>query len=273
MHPRTTTYLMSTWISCPRIQFFEPDAPEDNHIPNVNLDLMSTHPVLYSAPKSGVDPRIKTSGLRVLDQVLSHMDNEAYDMKNYSVLERVAHIMHMREMYANVQPIYQALKDKPPPNPEVICHCINDIESNGVKDTLYFIALKIREPNVMTNIVLRIDGNHAYMYDGKDLSAESDNRHSFSIKYRLFRRPRRPAEPGTKYKFKSKYKYQSHRRRRRSLLFVNPDSIVDNPDKYEDEMPALVSEKAWKFWKEQSLDTDEQMNYDIAMFLYCTLNH
>ena len=39
-----------------------------------------------------------TPGMRAVDQVLSHMDDPNWDVKKYSTLERMVHVMHMNEV-------------------------------------------------------------------------------------------------------------------------------------------------------------------------------
>ena len=67
-------------------------------VPTINLDLVSPHAVLGYAPASGAGSMFMTPGMRAVDQVLSHMDDPNWDVKKYSTLERMVHVMHMNEV-------------------------------------------------------------------------------------------------------------------------------------------------------------------------------
>jgi len=125
--------------------YFSPDASATNNIPVVDLNLTSDTPVLDHAPSRSPSP-FNSLGMRVLDQVLTHMDDNMYDVKNMNGLERVAHAMHMHEMWHNARPHFSHLKSNPAN--QSVCSCIVDIEGNGVMEHLRLNALKIREPEV-----------------------------------------------------------------------------------------------------------------------------
>lgn len=78
--------------------YFDASAKEDNHVPTINLDLVSEHAVLGYAPSVGLDRPFPSQFMRAVDQVLSHMDDPNYDVKKYSTLERLVHVMHMNEV-------------------------------------------------------------------------------------------------------------------------------------------------------------------------------
>ena len=62
------------------------------------MDLVTPHAVLGYAPASGAGSMFMTPGMRGVDQVLSHMDNPNWDVKKYTTLERMVHVMHMNEV-------------------------------------------------------------------------------------------------------------------------------------------------------------------------------
>ena len=74
------------------------------------------------------------------------MDDNMYDVKNMNGLERVAHAMHMHEMWQNAGPHFSHLESNPAN--QSVCSCVVDIEGNGVMEHLRLNALKIREPEL-----------------------------------------------------------------------------------------------------------------------------
>ena len=74
------------------------------------------------------------------------MDDNMYEVKNMDGLERVAHAMHMHEMWENARPHFNNL-ERNPAN-QSVCACVVDVESNGIMEHLRLNALKIREPEL-----------------------------------------------------------------------------------------------------------------------------
>eukprot|EP00095_Tigriopus_kingsejongensis_P012489 maker-scaffold789_size96855-snap-gene-0.25 protein:Tk12489 transcript:maker-scaffold789_size96855-snap-gene-0.25-mRNA-1 annotation:"n-acylglucosamine 2-epimerase" len=147
--------------------YFNPETTEDNHVPTINLDLISDHAVLGYAPSLHIHNQFSSQYMRSVDAVLSHMDNANYDVKKYTTLERMVHVMHMNEMWEMAKPHYEELVAHPPENPK-ICPCVNGIQNNGILDMMKFMALKIREPELMY-------GQHLTRYPNSDrLKLEKD---------------------------------------------------------------------------------------------------
>jgi len=135
-------------ITVEQLRKFKPDVTEKNSIPTINMDLLSDVAILSHAPNEpSVGKSFKTDGMRSLDQVLSHMDNHKYDIGRYDILERVAHSLHMQEVWYEAQSVYNKLKQQPPSSD--VCKCALDIENNGVLHILRLIALQVREPEHM----------------------------------------------------------------------------------------------------------------------------
>merc|ERR1712226_1344878 len=67
-----------------------------------------------------------------------------YDIKNMAGLQRMAHALHMHEMWESARPQFAVLEDHPANRS--LCHCAVNTESNGVIENLRLNALKIREP-------------------------------------------------------------------------------------------------------------------------------
>uniref|UniRef100_A0A914YEJ6 Uncharacterized protein n=1 Tax=Panagrolaimus superbus TaxID=310955 RepID=A0A914YEJ6_9BILA len=86
-------------------------------------------------------------GSIILDEILSHMDDKSYNLKNYNPLEQIVHTFHMEEMWASALIDYRNFEVDPPA--DKVCQCVMDIENNGILLKLRQTALIIREPNLM----------------------------------------------------------------------------------------------------------------------------
>jgi len=128
------------------LRMFEPTATEKNNIPTVNKDLQSDVAILPNAPMAQSSP-FSTSAMRVVDNVMSHMDSLSYDMRMHSTLEKLIHALHMKDLWSETKIAYNAVKEKPPT--KQTCSCVRDLNSNGVVKLLRLMALKIREPGLM----------------------------------------------------------------------------------------------------------------------------
>lgn len=138
--------------------FFKSDVGESNGIPTINRDLTTDWPIVPDAPLLAESP-FKTTAMKVLDEVLTHMDDSSYDAKQYSALERMEHAFHMQEVWAAASIEYKNILENPPP--KGACLCITDVEQNGIMKMLRFIALKVREPELMYGKHTTVNGKFA----------------------------------------------------------------------------------------------------------------
>jgi hypothetical protein len=141
---------------------FKPTVTEKNGIPTVNLNLTSLDAVLANAPDTG-HSHFKTTAMHIVDGVLSHMDNSLYDIKRYSTLEKLVHGLHMQECWYEAKIEYDKLQHAKPSAD--LCRCATDINQNGVLKMIRFIALQIREPDLMIGKHVNIKGN-SLRWDG-----------------------------------------------------------------------------------------------------------
>lgn len=147
---------------------FNPNASEANNIPTVNMDLQSSQPILNNAPSrvvssSEASSLFQSHGLRVLDLVLSNMDNKMWDGKNLDILDRIVHSFHMQEMWHQTAVVYKQIVANPPKD-KALCPCLKDVESNGIFHHLRDLALMIREPAIVFNDDKRIPRESRMMY-------------------------------------------------------------------------------------------------------------
>jgi len=132
-------------ITLNEIQFyFEPTATIDNGITMVNFNL-SGDILLPNAPWIEADNRFTSPALFALDHVLSNMDDNSYDFKNGNALDRIAHNLHMQEVWQNAAKKYKGIRRRKPK----LCGCLEETYSSTVNESLHFLAKQIREPELM----------------------------------------------------------------------------------------------------------------------------
>uniref|UniRef100_A0A914PP82 Uncharacterized protein n=1 Tax=Panagrolaimus davidi TaxID=227884 RepID=A0A914PP82_9BILA len=136
-------------LSVRNLKQFKPDVTEKNQVPTVNLNLTSDIPILSYAPdRTTPDSHMfLLDGSIILDEILSHMDDKSYNLKNYNPLEQIVHTFHMEEIWAAALIDYRNFEINPPSDD--VCQCALDIENNGILMKLRQTALIIREPNLM----------------------------------------------------------------------------------------------------------------------------
>jgi len=110
------------------------------------MDLRSEQAILPSAPMAQ-SSMFYTRPLKTVDRILSHMDNPYYDVRYFTILERIVHVFHMQETWALAKVHYDKLKTRPPP--ASVCKCAVDVEANGIMKMLRFSALAMREPGLI----------------------------------------------------------------------------------------------------------------------------
>ena len=80
---------------------FKDNATEDNGIPTVNPDLESDQRVLPDAPLVGYDDEFSTQAMKSFDLVMrNNMNRTWWGGSEYNVLEKVAHALHMAEVWS-----------------------------------------------------------------------------------------------------------------------------------------------------------------------------
>merc|ERR1711909_58438 len=132
--------------------FFKADADENNGIPMVNFDLTSDQLTLPNAPL--IESRFSFPAMFALDHVLSNMDDESYDLKGLSAMDRLAHNLHQQETWARAASIY---KRKVKSNARhmtqrtTLCTCLRDNFDGLITEHLEEVAEYIRKEPPMEN--------------------------------------------------------------------------------------------------------------------------
>jgi len=258
--------------------YFQPEATEDNPIPTVNMDLSSQERVLPNAPLYGYDTAFCSVEMRHLDQVLRNMDRSEFGIKNYSILEQVAHVYHMGELWSRAKLHYDALSLLPPT--EGVCECVRDMEQNGVIQELNLLALKIKYPGLTSGqpgIYNQVGAPGAPL---PAAPAPADISHSSrKISKRDIFRPQgdiRAYEISYGLKSKRAETERFHRALRDFDFSGAEEDVVtrasqDLVDGDTGLAEHLDSQAGWEAWKEGFKAMEEQDNYEFAVFMYCML--
>ena len=219
--------------------YFKPDATEDNRVPTLNYDVTSKEPLLRNAPLYGYDKSFDTVGMRRADQILTHMDNKMWDVKYYNALEKLVHALHMDEVWAKTKVHYDHLKEQGIwRTDKLLCECVDDIDNNGIINLLHYMTLKIRYPGL------------TYKRDKNQL-LPTIYRYSFLVDLspRLLN-------------FNFTQDVKDNFQRAYGVLVNDADKGAGHLD----------SEYQWQVWKNDMKSLMRQDHYELAMFLYCTLN-
>uniref|UniRef100_A0A914EN43 Uncharacterized protein n=1 Tax=Acrobeloides nanus TaxID=290746 RepID=A0A914EN43_9BILA len=239
------------------------------------MNLTSDVAILPYAPdrKAPNDDKFHSDGMRTLDEVLSHMDDQHYDAKFLTPLEKVVHAFHMKEVWEAAREEYSKLKAHPPGN--TTCECVMDIENNGILKMLRKTALEIREPQLVYGDKLKKVSKRQiypfglgppYRFRGMKSEAKTANEiqesadHSNS--HKISKRQIYPLGLGPPYRFRG---MKSEARMTKEM---NMDSILSTEDQA---MPHLLNQQSWVKWKE-IIDMPKDHYFDTALFLYCALN-
>merc|ERR1719228_1304624 len=221
-------------------EYFSPDATEDNGIPVVNFNLTQPELVLPSAPSIPLTNPFTSPTMDAVDQVLSHMTDNDWDIRNAPPLERLVHALHMIEVWETAAPNYKRLakranNDNMKSKLKKLCPCLKDVEQTEVRELLVKLARKMRD----TRAIWRYGPRPWY------------DRPSRPIYCRRKRRSPRMME----------------NQQCRSLGQVVQTSTSPTTN--------LTTEAEWEVWKNNmDMTADgESKSKQLALFLYCALNY
>jgi len=211
--------------------YFDSSFPETNNIPTVNPDFTQNH-TLASAPFGS---QYETPGMGVLDLIMSHDDgSDHYMAHGASRLEKIAHGMHMLELWHKASQVYDQLSDVG----NDLCSCLTDEAGNGILNELVFISNYMRKFGEADN-----DVDHSS--SGTEREAALPEMRNGCYRYR--RCPNR---------------YQALAKR-----------TAEERDAG-DALPHLNSPSSWVAWKNMlalSMLHPDEMEY-FAKYLYCKIN-
>jgi len=125
------------------VQFYFPNEKEEITFPVVNPNLQSETEIL-SKPVE-FKHSFNSPSLRAIDQVLSHIDEPNYSLKDdFSSLGKIIHAAHMQDWWSEARRAYAELKESEAGIDEGLCTCIKDVDNNGIVDNIKAIAHQIR---------------------------------------------------------------------------------------------------------------------------------
>jgi len=140
------------------VQFYFPNEKEDFNLPVVNPDLSSETEIL--AKPVEFKHSFKSPALRVVDQVLSHMDSPNYGLMDFSNLGKIVHAAHMQDWWSEASRAYSELQDSETNVDDSLCACIRDVDNNGIAEAIRTIAHRIgNEHSKLTETERRMDGD------------------------------------------------------------------------------------------------------------------
>jgi len=128
--------------------YFNPNATEENGIPTVNLNRSEPNHLNDNAVFINLTNSMDNYGpFFALDMILSNMDDKFYGIMNANILDRIAHAMHMHNMWEHASKSYKELVENPPISGE--CACLMEAYMEDIMKSLLTIAKLIRTPNIM----------------------------------------------------------------------------------------------------------------------------
>lgn len=127
--------------------YFSKGTGEDNNIPVVNPSLRDQPRILENAPRMGYDEDFVTSGMKHFDIIMKGINMDGWHLSSFGLLERLSHVFHMSEIWAAAGKKYKRVERRLDADSE-LCHCVTDIESNGLRNYLELTAFQIRYPGI-----------------------------------------------------------------------------------------------------------------------------
>jgi len=128
--------------------YFDRNATEDNGIPTVNLDRSDPSPLHPNAILVNLANSHAYGPFFALDNVLSHMDDPNWGIKNANTLDRLGHDIHMHMLWQAASDKYHDMFANSPPNNET-CDCLINSYNATIYDDLGIMATEIRTPELV----------------------------------------------------------------------------------------------------------------------------
>ena len=94
--------------------------------------------------------RFSFPAMFALDHVLSNMDDNSYDLKDHSAMDRLAHNLHQQETWARAATIYKKKERSNKKNEKKrshLCSCLKKKYDSEITEHLEEVAEHIREYN------------------------------------------------------------------------------------------------------------------------------
>jgi len=125
--------------------YFDPAAPENNGIPTINLDRSDPNPLHPDAIFVNLTNSHAYGPFFALDNVLSHMDDPNWGIKNANTLDQLGHDIHMHMLWLAASEKYKQMVANSPPNSET-CACLLSTYNTTIYHDLDIMAVEVRNP-------------------------------------------------------------------------------------------------------------------------------
>jgi len=234
-------------------EYFNKDAGVNNNIPVVNPRLRDEPRVLENAPMMNYDPEFATSGMKHFDIIMKGINMDGWRLSSFGLLERLSHIFHMSEIWAEAGKKYKRVKRRINVDSD-LCECVRDTESNGLAKYLQLTAFQIRYPGITSGNTEITDS-----YLGGFLD--------YHISYGLEERPDNIVKSLMDFDFSGTDE---------ELIADVIGQLVDHAaveEEHDEEYEMAHSREHWDWCvgKLKELMTHELV-YDTAVFMHCQLN-
>merc|ERR1712195_291949 len=126
-------------ITLNELRKFNPTTTTENGVPTVNRAIAGQpeDKVVADAPELKLAGDFETESMNLFDLTLAHASDRSDGLgDNWNPLERVAHMFHMRDLWARVRREYVATSNVT----EAACSCLTDTQHNGIGARLLWIA-------------------------------------------------------------------------------------------------------------------------------------
>jgi len=228
--------------------YFYPNATENNGIPTVNLNRSEPNHLHENAVLVNLTSSIDNYGpFFSLDMILSNMDDKMFGIKNSNILDRIAHAMHMQNMWEHASKSYKELVENPPEESKT-CSCLMDTYKEGIFKKLLSTAKLIRIPDIMA----AAGGRGSRNQRGRSYQS-----------YGRFRKNK-----GKRSRTIGSQGNAGHGNSKMPTAEDDPSTdLYDNK---------ITSEETWNAWKnimkEPTEGYSKNVARDMALFMYCHFN-
>jgi len=123
------------------LQLFNPAMGLVNQVPTVNKDLSDRNKmVLDSAPSDPWGSDFTMQTMNIIDNVLSKVGTTDDGLgPHWTPVERLAHVFHMWDVWMTIKTKSYPIVEANPPA-EDVCICLRDTKSNGIYNSVAWVA-------------------------------------------------------------------------------------------------------------------------------------